>query len=181
MLEKYATYKLIRIFIEDPYTELYLREIAQRTGQSTNTVRYVTDDLVKMKLLLRRKQANIVLFRANIENPVFRYLKISYSLGKIQKLRLVEYLVEKYTPESIVLFGGVSRGEDDPHSDIDLLIISKIKSHIDISKFEDKFSKKINMIVYSPAEWSEKAKKDRPFYQRIYREGILLYGEFPVV
>lgn len=76
--------------------------------------------------------------------------------------------------------GATARGEDDMKSDLDLPIISK-KKNIDLSRFEAKLKREINYIIYTPAQWNEKAKKDKPFYDRIIVDGIVLFGEFPVI
>ena len=39
--------------------------------------------------------------------------------------RITQQIIEKYNPEKIILFGSAARGEGDPDSDADFLIIKK--------------------------------------------------------
>jgi predicted nucleotidyltransferase len=79
------------------------------------------------------------------------------------------------------LYGSCARGEDDPQSDIDFLIISRRKEKVELGVSEKHLKRKITMLVYEPREWEEKAKKDKAFYERILIDGILLQGSLPVV
>ena len=47
-------------------------------------------------------------------------------------------------PDVIILFGSVSKGEDIKESDLDLFVLSD-KEKIDLSLFEKKLNKKINI------------------------------------
>jgi len=50
-------------------------------------------------------------------------------------------------PKAIIVFGSYSRGEDIETSDIDLIVVSKIKKNINFSKLEKLFKRNINMII----------------------------------
>lgn len=181
MFEEYALVGILEVFLENPHTEYYLREIAEKTGRSTSTVKSATDRLVKQKLIFRGERANLVLFRANTENITFRYMKMARSLKRIQDSGLLEQLRWEYKPHSITLYGGTARGEDDQKSDIDLLLISGRKAKADLSKFEVKLGCEISVIAYTPSEWGRKSKEDKAFYERILIDGITIYGEKPIV
>jgi predicted nucleotidyltransferase len=51
-------------------------------------------------------------------------------------------------PDSIILFGSASKGEDLKESDIDLFVLSN-KEKLDLEKFEKKINRKINIMFSS--------------------------------
>ncbi|MFH1588512.1 MAG: nucleotidyltransferase domain-containing protein [Candidatus Diapherotrites archaeon] len=181
MFEEYAGQKILELFFENPFKEFHLRGVAKECDVAPMTAKNQLDKFMKEGFVEKNKKANLVLFKANAGNKRFQLLKISFSLEKIEKSRLLEKLESEFSPLSIVLFGSTARGEDSNESDLDLLIISKNKKDLDLSRFEKKLKREINYSIYNSVEWSKKAKEDKPFYQRILIEGISLIGELPVV
>jgi hypothetical protein len=41
--------------------------------------------------------------------------------------------------------------------------------------------RELNISVYTPHEWKEKARKDRIFYEHVIMDSMALFGEKPVV
>ena len=103
-------------------------------------------------------------------NEKFRVLKKIFNEYKIINTGIVEYIKNHLTPNSIILFGSFSKGEDVAESDIDLFIEAEFKN-IDLKKFEKKLGKEINLTF----------KKDindlnKEFLHNILN-GSVLYGE----
>ncbi|MBN2126914.1 MAG: nucleotidyltransferase domain-containing protein [Candidatus Diapherotrites archaeon] len=180
MFEEYAGQKILELFFENPFKEFHLRGVAKESNFSAPTAKTQLDKFVKEGFIEKKNKANLVLFKAITKSKRFQLLKTAFSLEKIEKSKLLDEL-NKLNPSSIVLFGSTARGEDSDESDLDLLIISKNKKALDLTKFEKKLKREINYSVYSLSEWSEKSSSDKPFYQRILIEGIALKGELPVV
>lgn len=175
----YPGLRVLLMFFNEPYREFHLREIAKLAKVSSSTAKRFLDFYSEKRFLQRQRKANLALFKANVENPTFKHMKIGYFLMNLQPLG--DFLKEVYPDSSIVLYGSCARGEDDSQSDIDLLIISRKKEKAQLSKFEKQLERKITLFVYELHEWEEKAKKDRAFYERILIDGILLQGNLPVV
>ncbi len=180
MFEKYAGVKVIKLFLENPYSQYYLREIAKKTGLSPSTVKAVTDVLAQKKLVTRKEMGNLVIFKANVLNPAFRQIKIAKSLLEIEEAGLIPALVKQCIAESVTLYGGVARGEDDAKSDIDILVIGNRKPQ-NLQRYASRLGKEVNVLFYKMREWSKKARENKPFYENIIIDGIPLYGELPVV
>jgi len=181
MFEKYATAGILRIFLEEPYKEYHLREIARKTAKSTSVAKSALDGLEGEGLLVKTRNANLRVFKASMGNIVFRHMKVVHSLRKIMGSGLIAFLEQELKAQSITLYGGVARGEDDPGSDIDLLVISRSKRKSDASAYEKGLKREISVIAYTPQEWAKKAVEDKPFYERVIADGIALYGEKPIV
>lgn len=173
--------KMLRFFIFDPYQEVYLRELAKKTGLSPFAVKKYADFLVNEGLILEDKRANLRYFKANVGGLFFKHLKIAFNLNIIQKSGLADFLRENVPNiSSIVLFGSMAKGLDDKKSDVDILVIGKEK-HLDLRKFEEKIGKDLSIHIFGWSDWNNKAKTDKAFYLDIITEGICMYGEKPVV
>jgi predicted nucleotidyltransferase len=170
---------VLKIFLEEPYKEFYLRETARKLRISPNTVNRSLNRLVKERLILDRKKANLRYFKANIESPTFKYMKITFSLKQIEDSGLLNSLKE--ISSHVVLFGSVAQGLDSKLSDIDLLIIgdkNKIKQII--LKYQKKLDKELTPYIFSWSEWKRQAKENKAFYNDIIIKGVNLIGEKPI-
>jgi len=175
----YPGLRVLLLFFNEPYRDFHLREIAKLTKVSSSTAKRFLDFYNEKGFLKKQRKANLVLFKANLENPAFKYMKVSYFLMKSRSL--ADYLREFYPDSSVVLYGSCARGEDNSQSDIDLLVISRRKEEAELGKFERQLERKITLLVYAPRDWEEKARSDRAFYERILTDGIVLQGGLPVV
>jgi predicted nucleotidyltransferase len=90
---------------------------------------------------------------------------------------MVDRLLE-LEPTSIILYGSFARGENDEKSDIDILVIAEKK---DVPNLQGTLGREVNVSVYSEAEWNNKAKEDKAFYEQVIIYGVPLYGKKPVV
>lgn len=173
--------KSIRYFLENPYSEVYLREFAKKTKMSVFAAKKYLDSFLKEDLIVEERKGNMRYFKANMSNLTFRQLKIALILEKIRKSRLIEEIKEKLPGvSSIVLFGSTARGEDDKNSDIDILIIGNNKSPY-ISGIGGELDKKVNEHLFSWANWNKQKKDNNAFYMDIITQGIALLGEKPIV
>jgi len=80
---------------------------------------------------------------------------------------------------SIILFGSFAKGENDEESDVDILTISLEKNEptVELAKL---LERDVNLVNFTPAQWSNQAKKNRAFYLDVILDGIVLYGTKPV-
>jgi len=78
------------------------------------------------------------------KNELFRIYKRNDVLLRLHESGLVDFLADKFAPDSIVLFGSASRGEDVEESDLDILLIAKEES-VDLRKFENTLKRKISL------------------------------------
>ncbi len=173
--------KVVTYFLENPYQENYLRQLAKKLKISPFAVKKYIDILTKEELIEDKRIANLRYFKPNINNLFFRYLKIAFNLKQILKSGILEFFRKNINNlSSIVLFGSMAKGENDKNSDIDILIIGN-KQYVDLIKFEQRLGMEINMHIFSWAEWNKKAKEDVAFYNDVTHYGISLYGELPLV
>lgn len=181
MIFNTVSMKIMQYFFDNPYEQIHLRELSRKAKISIYSTKKIADDLVNKKILIEKKQGNQRVLQANIENQFFKQLKIAFSIKKIQDSDVLQYLEEKIPAiSSITLYGSTAQGKNDGKSDIDLLIIGQ-KTKIDISKYEKKFNKEINLLIMKWSEWRTHANQDKPFYREIVKDGIALLGNIPVI
>lgn len=93
---------------------------------------------------------------------------------------IVEQLIRIYSPEKIILFGSLVRGEMKEGADIDLFIIKKDIPELGIDRIRQldaliKYRLATDFIVYRPEEVKERIELGDPFIKSILKEGKVLY------
>jgi UTP:GlnB (protein PII) uridylyltransferase len=116
-----------------------LREIAKLAGVSSSTAKRYLDFFSKKDFLAKSRRANLVLLKANLENLSFRYMKLAYFTKKLKPL--TDFLEHALPNTSVILYGSCARGEDDPQSDVDLLIIGRKTERLDFGRFEKRLAR----------------------------------------
>ena len=94
--------------------------------------------------------------------------------------KIVEYAARIAEPDKIILFGSMANGTNDIHSDIDLLIVLddlNLKKQIveRVVQFEEQYSLKADVLVYSINDLEQAAKQPNSFLAGICKSGKILY------
>ena len=174
--------KVLGHFFEEPYKEVYLRELARKVELSIFSLKNAVDDLVEEGLLLERREGRLRYLKANMENLFFRRLKVAFNVKKILDSGIVNFLKESVPAmSSVVLFGSWAKGEDDGKSDIDILVIGQKPERINVSDFERRLGRKVELTILRWSEWRRKVEEDRAFYLEVITTGIVFHGNLPVI
>jgi predicted nucleotidyltransferase len=179
--QKIRQLSVLKLFLDNPHGSYYLRESARLLQMDPMTVKRALTLLVADGTLIKNKEKNQILYKANIENPAFRYLKIAYNLSWLQKKGVSAFLCNHMnTVTSIILFGSYAKGENDSDSDVDIIVISLSKNTptVCLAKL---LKRDVNLISFTPAQWSQQTKTNRAFYLDVILDGIVLFGTKPVV
>ena len=169
MFKNNNTYKVLKIFLDSPTTEFRLREISRMISLAPASVQKYLKKLKKEKIISKENN----LYSANRDEEKFKtFQKISIQY-ELEKTGLIDYLWKKICPEAIILFGSCSKGEATEDSDIDLFLITKEKE-IDISEFEDKIKKEIQLFTNQINKIPKELKNN-------LINGIVLRGYFKVL
>ncbi|MBU2496753.1 MAG: ArsR family transcriptional regulator [Nanoarchaeota archaeon] len=168
--------EILKYFIEEPEKEYHIREIAKITKKSPSTISKYLEKFEKEGLLISRKKFNHLLYKSNTENLLFKNIKLSYNLKKLNESGLIDFLVDNFNnPEAIILFGSFSKAENFQGSDIDILIITPKKKEIDLSTFEKNLNHKIQLFLHSNKEINKIKTKNKELLNS-FINGIVLYG-----
>lgn len=149
MLQKDNRYKILRIFFDDPSPKgigFQLREISRKVAVAPPSVKKYLNELEKERLVIKIKHRihGYPVYYANRDDEEFKFLKRIDIVMKIKESGLIDHLSENCMPDVIILFGSASKGENLKESDIDLFVLSD-KEKIDLSQFEKKLNRKINI------------------------------------
>lgn len=130
--------------------KLNKRQIAKLLKVSPTAVAKALHLLEKEELVkISKQERNISSVWLNRENRRTLLLKRVENLKMIYESGLLEFLEENFPGSAIILFGSYSRGDDVLKSDIDIAIIKAKEKSIDLSVFEKKLERKINLNFYS--------------------------------
>jgi len=144
MIEKYSRYKLLREFFISPTKSFQMRELSRKTKMSQPSVINNLKLLLKENLILKENNGIYPSYKANRDNSLFKLYKKNDLILRFESNGFLDYLYDSCLPNSIILFGSASKGEDIENSDIDLFIQSPEKK-IDLEKYEKTFGRKIEL------------------------------------
>lgn len=176
LYQKTTHLRVLEHFFLHPSEAFYLRELARLLDMSPMTVKRTLDLLVADNVIIKTASKGRILYTANMESHFFRYSKVAYNLARLEDAGVTKRLVESVPGIiSAVLYGSHARGDNDEHSDIDILAISVT------GRAARERILGVNVITMTAAKWSEVARTNRAFYLDVISEGIVLHGTRPVV
>lgn len=189
--------KILKLFFEEPNTELYLREISRKSGVSRDNVDKSMRLFVKEHLFQRKEISNMVFFKPNLQNPrllkIFEFLELEKREEFFKKNRRIARLIRKYTQDivnltnkniqMVILFGSVARGEWSRGSDIDIMVVvsEKGKEHtrtLERAKLDVSPLLEIRPVTTTISQFIEGLKEETEFHKELWRDRIVLYNEF---
>lgn len=172
--------RVLTFFFENPYTEIYLRELARKLKMSASTVLRCLQVLEKDRLISRRTEKNAAFFKSTMSNE-FKALKIAYTVSKIEEAGVVEVISKKSAGLScILLYGSAAKGEDDLKSDYDFLAIAA-DCRASALEIGEMLGRESVLQAYSISEWKKVSRKNRAFYLEVITNSIALKGEKPII
>ncbi len=144
MIQKCGYLRTLEVFFREPTKVHFIRSISKEINLAQTSVRKHFKFLFEKKMIVEKKSNPFNGYVANRENDDFIFYKMIYNLSSMNPLK--KFLVNSIYPKAIVLFGSYLLGEDVEDSDIDLVILSKTKKDLDLSKFETNLGRKINLL-----------------------------------
>jgi predicted nucleotidyltransferase len=122
-----ATNEILRILVDNPYTEFTARELSRVTDYSLRSITQASDVLSANDLIHTRAEGNrkpIRINRARLSKPDDPVLQLPQAEFHQPVRAAVDQLGEQLDDvHGIVVFGSVARGEADRQSDIDLFVL----------------------------------------------------------
>lgn len=143
MIQKCSLFAVLEVFFKEPTTIHFIREIGRKVDLAQTSIRNYIQELEKNNLIIKKKSKPFDGFIANRDNERFIFYKQVYNFYSLYELR--ELIVKSIYPKTIIVFGSYARGEDIEESDIDIVILSKVKKEINLKKFEKLLNRKINV------------------------------------
>jgi predicted nucleotidyltransferase len=144
MISKDIKERIKNHFFINPSDKLRVREIERKLKLSLPSVIRYCKELKKEGLLSTIEIGNVKFYTASKTNTFFLEKRL-YNIKQIYLSGLIGYLKKELNNPTIVLFGSFAKGEDTEDSDIDLYIESPSRKQLDLSKFEKKLERDIQI------------------------------------
>ncbi|MBI2043766.1 nucleotidyltransferase domain-containing protein [Candidatus Pacearchaeota archaeon] len=143
MIQKCSLIAVLEVFFKEPTSIHFVREIGRKISLAQTSVRNHIKELEKNGLVVRQESKPFDGLVANRENEKFIFYKRVYNMHSLCDLK--DSIVQLMHPRAIIVFGSYQRGEDMEKSDIDILVLSRVKKEINLKKFEKLLNRKINI------------------------------------
>lgn len=169
-----------------------LREAARLAGISPPAAMRPLDDLVKMGILELRTATSQHLYTVNRQHVIVRDGLVPCFTSELERMRAIgealrEALgVDAYfrpTVLSAVVFGSTARGNDQPGSDLDLLVIAETPTDAEQvwqrildagPALECQFGIRVSPVVLTLERLRERNVEGDPFVEAVRRESIVV-------
>jgi predicted nucleotidyltransferase len=165
--------KILEIFFKDG-KERHLREVARLARITPVSAGRYLKQFSKAGLLTSRSERNHTLF-SPADTTAFRLEKRFWNVRRITQSGLLKHLDEQLAYPTVILFGSVAKGENGPHSDVDLFIISSEKKDITLEQFRSLFGAEIQVFLHTKKEFQQLCKTSPALINNVLN-GVILSG-----
>lgn len=164
---------VLALLIDQPEKSYYLREMARYTGIAPGPLQQELAQLLKADLVIRQKDGNRVIYRANTAHPVFADLQ-----GLVSKTCGVPaQLAAALAPHGAriafaAIYGSLAKGTNHARSDIDLLVVGDIDTQtvlVSIAPVEARVGREVSVRIYSREEFRERRTRQDAFIEGVLK------------
>jgi len=169
VIQKNNTCLVLKEFLRDPLGNFQIRALSRKLSISTTAVKSAISSLEQENLIVKKDLGVYPSYSSNFESDNFRFLKKIGNVSAIRDSGLLKFLVDKYSPDFIVLFGSAAKGEDTASSDIDIFLQAK-DARKSLMAYEKKLGRKIHLFC------SEDFRKLKEEFKNSILNGIKMCG-----
>lgn len=174
--------RALGLLLLNPDASFHVRELARLTGTSAGTLHKELTKLTTGGILQRKKIGNQVHYSANLNCPIFdelaSILRKTSGLADVLAKALIG-LENKI--EFAFVFGSVARGDQETHSDVDVMLIGSLNFSDAVQALHSTQSvlqREINPVVYSQEEFSRRIKNNDSFIKEVLaKPKLFILGE----
>jgi len=166
--------KILKFFCLHSGKLCYEREVAKGAQISYGSANSVLRKLHKAGVLQRNMQGRMCYYRMDASDSYIKEFKI------LVNILMLEPVVDELKEHSrkVVLYGSWAEGTDKGESDIDLFVVSS--EEVNVRKIIDKYSetekaanKKIQCVIYDPADLINIREREKVFLGQVDKGKIL--------
>lgn len=154
-----------------PDSAYHVRELARLTQTSAGSLHRELARLAEAGLLTRRRQGNQMLYQADRTCPVFAELAgLFRKTGGIADIVRAALAPLAHRITLALIFGSVARGEENTHSDIDVLVVGELGFADVVAALhpcQETLGRELNPVVYGTEEWQARLARDDHFAREI--------------
>lgn len=157
---------ILSLFFNHPEDEYYLRQIESLTGYSVGNIRRELTRLKSDGLFSVKNIGKMKFYKLNKAYPLYNEIKniIHKTVGVAGSLKTA---LSKFTNiDFAFIYGSSAEGRENALSDIDIIVIGKVKPRqikALFFEYQSRTGREINSIVYTGEEFLNKAKTRNHF------------------
>jgi uncharacterized protein len=160
--------------------ELHMREIERRSGYIIGTVQTELKKLLRLNLVIKRRDGNRLYYRANKDHPLYPDIH-NIILKTVGLTDVLKKAIEHHPDIHIAfVFGSIANHNEKAESDVDLMVIGSLGLRILtrlLSGITQQIGREINPHVLTIEEFMKrKAKKDHFIIQVVDSPRIMIKG-----
>jgi predicted nucleotidyltransferase len=175
--------RLLGLLMLRPERDFHVREIARSTGLDAANAQRELKRLQSAGLVTSVRSGNRLHFKADTSSPIFS------ELASIMRKTsgIADVLREALLPLAdrigvAFVFGSVAKGEEGPHSDVDLMVVGDVE-FADVVQAahgaQEKLGREVNCVTMKLADFKRKLAGNERFVTRLMAEPkLLLLGAF---
>ena len=153
--------------------ELHMREIERRSGYAIGTIQSELKKLLRLDLVISRRDGNRLYYRANKDHPLYPEIQriVLKTTGLVEVLRSA--LKKESGIKIAFVFGSIAREEEKSASDVDLVVIGKLglrKLSGLLSGIPEQIGREINPHVFSVKEVKDRIAQKEHFITQVIKE-----------
>ncbi|NIP61276.1 MAG: hypothetical protein GWN01_10230 [Nitrosopumilaceae archaeon] len=168
---------ILKLLFLNPTKEFHLSDIARKTDLTTPAVSKELSNLLRINLVTRREQGNLIFYRINKDSIIFDEMKRIFLKYEMFSELVTEQLSKEKDIRYALIYGSFAKGIEKEGSDIDLLVIGDVKEDYllkTIPKIEKEVGREINFVLWTEKEFREKAKKKTPLVREIVDNPVIM-------
>jgi len=173
--------ELLSTFFLHDERDFYVRELERITGEDYKNITLELRNLEGIGLLYSRKQGNLKYYGLNKEFLLYEELKSIIAKTRGAAPTLKEVLLKQKDIDFAFIYGSLASGENTAKSDIDLMVIGKIRLEDLLTLLRDPervLARDINPSLYDFSEIKKRLKENDPFITQVLNSPrILLVGD----
>ncbi|MBA7482804.1 hypothetical protein ES707_18303 [subsurface metagenome] len=150
----------------------YVREIARLLGLGVGSVSETLARLADASLVHREERGRLVIYRAAMESPLLREVKVCATLIELNPL----VLRLRGDVMRVILFGSSATGDDTHESDIDLFIETNDARTVaeSVAVVQAGLDREISPLILTPGGFRSLKTADPALYKRILAGKVLI-------
>ena len=174
-----ARRKLLALLFMNPNKSFYMREISRKISEPTNAVSSELARLEKASIIVCQRKGRMHYYQANSRCPLYGELKsiIAKTAGIGDFIR--QALGGSNSIRFAFIYGSYARGDEHLASDIDIMLIGKLRAEDVVGifrKLESRFGREMNYSIYPPEEYLQNL--DKGFIADVNKgKKIMLVGD----
>lgn len=173
LISSQARIDILTLFLFNPQTSYYQRQISGLTGQPIQGVQREVTKLIRLGLIAKTVQGNRIYYQVNQQSPIYPELKRLFFKTVGIAAALKERLQSATTINLAFIYGSYAKDTEQVSSDIDLMIIGNISgkevSRL-LAKPKKELGREINVAVFPISEVKKKIDQKDHFLTAVLKE-----------